>query len=274
MHDNDPLVSCLAELAVELDKENIPVVLGGGLSQYLRGKLNTGRSPSPRYPFTASARSTEDLDLFLSPRLIVDAAKMEGLKLGLLRLGYTVRPEARNFQFGKTIPLYGQSRPVKVDLLAAPPADTSEVAIKKPRIKPKDAEGIHAYLTDESEGIELGKIPVPSELLATGLKLTHNVIFIPSVFNFLVLKLHAFNDSKNNPEKDFGRHHAWDIFAAVAGMAEPDWAAARTWLKPPPSAPRTFPPPPLQASCVCATTKPTSASASYMTAPLSRSFRT
>ena len=66
-HENDPLVACLAELAAELDRENIPVILGGGLSQYLRGKLDGGRSP--RYPFAAPARSTEDLDLFLSPPL-------------------------------------------------------------------------------------------------------------------------------------------------------------------------------------------------------------
>lgn len=64
-HDNDPLVSCLTELAAELDRENIPVLLGGGLSQYLRGKLGGGRSP--RYSFVAPARSTEDLD-FSSPR--------------------------------------------------------------------------------------------------------------------------------------------------------------------------------------------------------------
>lgn len=31
-HENDPLVACLAELAAELDRENIPVILGGGLT--------------------------------------------------------------------------------------------------------------------------------------------------------------------------------------------------------------------------------------------------
>lgn len=227
---NDPLVSCLAELVAELDKENLPVILGGGLSQYLRGKFNGGRSP--RYPFTVPARSTEDLDIFLSPRLIADAGKIEGLRRILAGLGYQVCPEARNFQFKKTIRVYGQPREVKVDLLAAPPAadDAARVTIKRPRIKPKGAEDIHAYLTDESEGLELGKIPVPSALLSASLRLTNSILFIPSVFNFLILKLHAFNDRKDKADSDFGRHHAWDLFAAVAGMAEGDWTAAKAHL--------------------------------------------
>lgn len=228
--ENDQLTACLAELTVELDRENIPVILGGGMSRYLRGRLGGG--PAPRYPFTAPARSTADLDLFLSPRLIVDAAKVEGLKRILSRLGYRVLPQARNFQFAKTVIAYGQERTVKIDLLAAPPAgeDLSRVIIKKPRIKPRGAEEIHAYLTEESEGIELGKIPLPPALLSPSLKLDNAILFLPSVFNFLILKLHAFNDRKSKAESDFGRHHAWDIFASVAGLAEGDWAAAKAHL--------------------------------------------
>lgn len=192
--------------------------------------MNGGRSP--RYPFTVPARSTDDLDLFLSPRLIVDAGKIDGLKRVLAGLGYQVRPEARNFQFSKTVNIYGQPRDVKVDLLAAPPAagDAAKASIKRPRIKPKGVENIHAYLADESEGLELGKIPVPPALLSASLRFNNSILFLPSVFNFLILKLHAFNDRKNDPQSDLGRHHAWDLFAAVAGMAEGDWAAAKAHL--------------------------------------------
>ncbi len=69
--ENDPLVRHLAELAVELDADNIPIILGGGMSLYLRQKFLSGRAP--RYPFDVAARSTADLDLFLSSRLIADA---------------------------------------------------------------------------------------------------------------------------------------------------------------------------------------------------------
>jgi hypothetical protein len=49
IEDNDPLVHHLAELAKRLDTENIPIILGGGMSLYLRQKFMSGRNS--RYPF-------------------------------------------------------------------------------------------------------------------------------------------------------------------------------------------------------------------------------
>lgn len=225
--DNDPLLRHLAELAAELDAENIPVILGGGMSLYIRQKFLSGRLP--RYPFDLAARSTADLDLFLSSRLIIDAIKIESLRQVIGRLGYQVLPQARNFQFAKKITLYGQEGMIKIDLLAAPPRDEdmSLVSIKGVRIKPKGAEGIHAYLTGESEEIELGKLPLDPGLLDPSLKQKNKILFTPSAFNFLILKLHAFEDRKNDEAKDFGRHHAWDIFATVVRMVQADWTAAK-----------------------------------------------
>ena len=51
--ENDPLVHQLGELAAELDAENIPVILGGGMSLYLRQKFLSRRVP--RYPFDLAA---------------------------------------------------------------------------------------------------------------------------------------------------------------------------------------------------------------------------
>lgn len=225
--ENDPLVGQLIELSVELDAENIPIILGGGMSLYLRQKFFGGRTP--RYPFDIPVRSTADLDIFLSSKLIVDAGKIEILRLVLRRLGYTVVPEARNFHFAKEILLYGQKRRVKIDLLAAPPLDEDLplVSIRRPRIKPKGTEGIHAYLTDESEGIEIGKLAVATALLDPSFKLNNGILFIPSAFNFLIMKLHAFEDRKGDDTGDSGRHHVWDIFATVVGMGEKDWVTAR-----------------------------------------------
>ena len=157
--DNDPLVHHLAELAKGLDTENIPIILGGGMSLYLRQKFMSRQTA--RYPFDLLARSTADLDIFLSSGLIVDAGKIDALRNTIDRLGYQVVPNARNFQFEKTVMLYGQERIIKIDLLAAPPReeDMDLVSIKKPRIKPKKCvSDIHAYLTAELEGIELGKL--------------------------------------------------------------------------------------------------------------------
>lgn len=228
--ENDPLIEQLLELVKELDPENIPVILGGGMSLYLRHRFLSERIP--RYPFDVGTRSTADLDLFLSAQLIVDAARIESLKQAITRLGYAPIPEARNFQFAKEVKLYGQPRKVKIDLLAAPPrdADKGRVEISKPRIKPRGAEGIHAYLTPEAEGIEFGKISVDTSRLNPSVKLKNEILFIPSSFNYLILKLHAFRDQKNKPEDDYGRHHAFDIFATVARMGPKDWENARKHL--------------------------------------------
>jgi len=230
--DNDPLVHHLLELCIELDKDDVSIVLGGGMSLYLRLKFASARTP--RYPFDVPVRSTADLDVFLSSRLIVDRPKIESLKASLLRLDYQVDPKAKNFQFIKSVKLFGQDRTIKIDLLAAPPdsADKAKVEIKRPRIKPAGAEGIHAYLTDEAAGIELGKLPFDVARLDSALKLKNQVLFLPSSFNYLILKLHAFEDRKNRDDakSNFGRHHAFDLFATVARMDEKDWQAAQEHL--------------------------------------------
>lgn len=230
--DNDPLVYHLIELCRELDKDDVPIVLGGGMSLYLRLKFASARTP--RYPFDPPVRSTADLDVFLSSHLIADRQKIESLKASLLRLGYQVDPKAKNFQFIKSVKLFGQDRTIKIDLLAAPPdaADKAKVEIKKPRIKPAGVEGFHAYLTDEAAGIEIGKQAIDIALLDSSLKLKNQVLYLPSSFNFLILKLHAFEDRKNREDtkSSFGRHHAFDIFATVARMNEKDWQAAEEHL--------------------------------------------
>ena len=232
MKDQDPLLYSLIELVQELDVDNIPVILGGGMSLYLRLKFIMPKVH--RYPFDVQIRSTNDLDLFLTSRLIADFKKVEELKQVLARLGYQALAEAKNFQFAKTILLFGQRRTVKIDLLTAPPEekDKSKVEIKKPRIKPKGIEGIHAYLTQEALGLEIGKQPVDTEKLSKSLRLKHQVLFIPSAYNYLILKLHAFEDRKNREDNmsDFGRHHAFDIFATVTRMGEDDWKIAREHL--------------------------------------------
>lgn len=230
--ESDPLLQSLLELVKELDIDNIPIILGGGMSLYLRLKFMSQQTH--RYPFEIQTRSTADLDCFLSPQLIADLKKVEDLKQVLARLGYQVIPTAKNFQFSKQIKLFGQPRTIQIDLLAAPPEDVdkAKVEIKKPRIKPKGATDIHAHLTDEAAGIEIGKLPVDVERLGSKFKLKNEVLFIPSAYNYLILKLHAFEDRKNREDalSNFGRHHAFDIFATVARMGEKDWETAKRHL--------------------------------------------
>lgn len=229
-NSNDQLLAHLIELQQELERSKIPLILGGGMSLYVRMQYLRSE-PSTRYPFGVETRSTNDLDFFLTSDLIVDAAKVSKLRDIIGALGYAVDPNAKNFQFTKTIEIYGASRQVRVELLAAPPVEEEKgkVDVKGFRIKPVGSDDIHAYLTASASGIDIGRIevnvPIGPSKIAT--------ITIPSAYNYLILKLHAFDDrkSKKDSKSDEGRHHAYDIFVTVSRMSEEDWNIAAQHLK-------------------------------------------
>ena len=227
---NDQLLSPLIELQRALEKAKIPLILGGGMSLYIRMQ-HLPSEPSRRYPFAIETRSTNDLDLFLGADLIVDAAKVTKLREIIAALGYAVDPNARNFQFVKEVEVYGSRRQVRVELLSAPPSATTmdKVEIKGFRIKPIGADDIHAYLTDSAAGIDIGQVQLAVRTEAS----EQATITIPSAYNYLILKLHAFDDrkSKKDAKSNEGRHHAYDIFATVSRMSEDDWATAAEHLK-------------------------------------------
>ncbi len=222
----DVLLHELLTLKAALDRYNIPVMIGGGMGLYLRDVyLQVERQP--RYPFAPPARSTQDLDVFLTADLIVDSEAMVHIRDTLAALGY--QPEVRYFQFVKTVALAGHERKVKIDLLAAPPReeDRSAVKINRPRIRPHGSQKIHAYLAEEAHGLEIGLIPIDLGAASQGYAVKDALVFIPSSFNYLILKLHAFNDRKEREDSDLGRHHALDVFRIVTGMTETDWTTAR-----------------------------------------------
>lgn len=62
---NDQLLAQLLELHSELEAAKIPLILGGGMSLYLRLQY-LGRQTSPNYPFAIETRSTMT-SIFSSP---------------------------------------------------------------------------------------------------------------------------------------------------------------------------------------------------------------
>jgi hypothetical protein len=143
----------------------------------------------------------------------------------LVSLGY--KPKTKYFQFTKDIILSNSTREVVIDILSAPPKDIDSLKTKicKPRIKPIEVDKFHAYLVNEAKGINIGPIPIESvSILSSETKISN--IFIPSGFNYIILKLHAFRDRVEDESVDFGRHHAYDIFAVVTDMDKRDWENA------------------------------------------------
>lgn len=222
---NEIMIEFLLELKTELDKVNVPFILGGGMGLYLRRQYGAN-SQQPRYPFPLEMRATQDLDVFLTSEVIVAADKMEALKATLEKLKYKPSDDAKYFQFLKKVVIGGSEQNLKIDFLAAPPreADLKKVKIKPPRIRSRDVEGLHAFLTDEAAGIDFDSCSIT--LVKDGVS---HIVSIPSAFNYLVLKLYAFNDRKDreDPKSDRGRHHAFDIFTTVCSMGEQDWDTAK-----------------------------------------------
>ncbi|RDV37688.1 hypothetical protein DV096_11230 [Bradymonadaceae bacterium TMQ3] len=222
----DALFQQLIVLKRHLDQAAVPFILGGGMGLWLRDTFMTGPR-SPRYERVLPSRSTEDLDLLLTADVIIDPIQMKDLRDTLKDLGFAA--VVNYMQFQRDLTMSGQRQTVKVDLLAAPPHEDrlTEVKINAPRIRPKKAKNIHAYLTQEAAGIHISPVALDVSSALEGTE--HAEIRIPSSLNYLVLKLHAFKDrheiSDTNP--DGGRHHALDIFRIVTDMRQSDWKSAQ-----------------------------------------------
>lgn len=216
----DTLTRDLLELLDALHMRNVYPLICGGMGLYLRDKYPPPQHlRSPRYPVRPESRSTSDLDLMLTPEIITNAEHMHTLRDVLQQLGYT-HPIAEHFQFAREAGL-GATR---VDLLAPRPEDETMVKISPPRVRPKAAKRIHAFLTEEASTI--AHEPV---VLRIGDDTPD--VRIPSSLNLLILKLHAFRDRLEKEESQHGRHHAFDIFRIVTDMGEEDWESAGRLLE-------------------------------------------
>jgi predicted nucleotidyltransferase len=219
----DPLREQLRLLALELQKDEIKLILGGGYGLVLKTEYIRQTNAATRFEEIPQARSTNDLDLFLSAEIITSAEKIEKIRDALEKLKF--EPVAPFFQFQLPNIVEGLEKPVKIDLLAALPlteAARKLVKISKPRIRPKKAKNIHGYLTEEALTIEDNLLPIniadaddkPLE------------IYLPHPFSYLVMKLFALRDRLEDEEKDFGAYHAFDIYRIIAMMTEKEWAEA------------------------------------------------
>lgn len=73
----DPLREQLRLLALNLQKDNIKLILGGGYGLVLKTEYIRRTQAVTRFEVIPEARSTNDLDLFLSAEIITNAEKIE-----------------------------------------------------------------------------------------------------------------------------------------------------------------------------------------------------
>lgn len=218
----DVLRAELERLTGALQPRGVPLIIGGGYGLLLRQEHITHRGVRTVREIP-EARSTNDLDIFLSVEIVTNAAKMGTLRDVLHESGYTPISGAEHYQFRKAVAYRGSRRSIKVDLLAPPPRDPrllEKVRIDARRIRHREARGIHAHTTPEAFAIGesvmslvLGPTPTIS-------------VLIPHPYSFLLLKLYAYRDRRDDPAREIGLYHAFDLYRIVAMMTEEEYATA------------------------------------------------
>lgn len=214
----DPLRSELIALATLLTQRGIVLTVGGGYGLVLKREYVMVHNLRTRFKDPPYVRSTNDVDLFLTADLIVDGQATRTIREALEVLGYVPIDTAKYFQFFKSIEYNGTNVNLKFDFLAPPVHDPALVSMDSRRIRPRSYSGFHARVTPEA--LTVGELPTTLEL---GTDVQPATILLPHPFTYLLLKLHAFRDQVNNPEKDNGRHHAFDIYTTIALATEQEW---------------------------------------------------
>lgn len=224
-----PLTTTLIDLASVIAPSKFKLILGGGFGLYLK-QLNRQQSnlrtliPGELWPFP---RATEDLDVFLPTEMIVDLQQMKTLREALDALGFKPVEEAKFLHFVKP---WGSSGRVKIDLLTGPIRGAealAKVKITRPRVRPRGDLQLHAYLADEALDFEQSLLPIEISGTDSGGQQQTLTVYIPQPFTFLMMKLHAFADRIEDPNKDLGRHHALDVYRIVAMLTAEEYDAVR-----------------------------------------------
>ena len=220
----DPLTANLLDLLYELREHPIPLTIGGGFGLYLkRMRLDQTRERT-LFSQLPMPRATNDLDLFVRADVLCDLESMKVVAAALERLDYEAVPEAMYMQWKKHFELHGQDCEIKVDLLVGPLGQFRErLHVKGVRARPIGPIKLHAHTVEEAVHIDES----PAVLTISGNRSNGEPaevqIRVPQLFTYLMMKLFAFRDRKEDEDKDLGRHHALDLYTIIAMQVESEY---------------------------------------------------
>ena len=222
------LQTSLLDLLHEIKGSEVNVIIGGGFGIYLKVVHVAKEGRRILWREWPEPRSTNDLDLFLRPELLIESEKLKPLAEAIERLGYQAVAGAEKYQFVK--PGAGGVDPgsVKIDILTGPQSrfKGTKVRADARRARPHPSVGIHAHPVDEALTLEDGLLSIVlSGVLSSG-EPSKAEIFLPHPYTFAMMKLFAFRDRAEDADKDFGRYHALDLYTILATTTEDEWAYA------------------------------------------------
>jgi len=222
------LKTSLLDLLFELKDTDIKLIIGGGFGIFLKIEHVKQLRIRTLLQELPEARSTNDIDLFLRPELLIHSEKLKPMANAFKKLGYRVVAGAEKYQFIKSGEGDTQTSSVKIDILTGPQSyfHNTTVKVDKRRVRPHPSVGIHAHPVDEAVTLEeeLLQKTLAGEL--TSGEKWQAEIFLPHPYTFLMMKLFAFRDRLNYADKEFSRYHALDIYAILATITEEEWRSA------------------------------------------------
>lgn len=222
------LQTALLDLLYEVQDTNIKLIIGGGFGIYLKiehlQRLGV-RTLLQEWP---DPRSTNDLDLFLRPELLIESVRLKPLVKAIARLGYQVVPGAEKYQFVKPGPESAKAGSIKIDILTGPQScfQGTRVRADARRARPNPSVGIHAHPVDEAPTLEEGLLAKTIAGKLSSGEFWQAEILLPHPYTFSMMKLFAFRDRLDDADKEFGRYHALDLYTILATTTEQEWGYA------------------------------------------------
>jgi hypothetical protein len=222
------LETALVDLLYATRGGNLRLIVGGGYGIHLKRKHVRTHSIRTLLAEWPEARSTNDLDLFLRPEFLAESARLRPLADALTELGYHAAPGAEKYQFVKPGPGGGRTGSIKIDLLTGPRSrfEGTSAKVDDRRVRPQPSLDLHAHPVDEAVTLEEGLLATTIRGATSGGVQYEAEVHVPHPMTTVLMKLFAFRDRFGDPDKDSGRYHALDLYAALALATEPEWNGA------------------------------------------------
>jgi hypothetical protein len=114
------LQTALLDLLHEVQGTDVKLIIGGGFGIYLKTDYVHRLGMRTLLREWPEPRSTNDLDIYLRPELLIQSAKLKPLAEAIAKLDYQVVPGAEKYQFVKLGPRGDQAGRIKIDILTGP----------------------------------------------------------------------------------------------------------------------------------------------------------